>query len=123
MNAIGGTMLHLVLPSVASVAAGFAVKYLAKLAAKAHVDLTQQQQDALKQDVKDAILAVEEKATTAKSSSPAVKPYTSTDKLDTATAMVLEKHPEATHTAVQDLIHAQLPIVRQQFGSFSTMAR
>lgn len=108
LSSIGGGLVHLVLPSLATILASLAVSFVAKKASQAGVDLTQAQTDLLKTEVTHAVQAVEERATRAKA---AGNPMTPDAKRKEALAIVAAS-PNIVQGNIQQMIDTVLPEVR-----------
>lgn len=106
LSAIGGGLLHLVLPSLGTILAGLAVSFVQKKAAQAGIDLTQAQTNLLKTQVTNAVQAVEEIS----QKNPTT--ITGQEKHAMATSMVAAVAPTASPTQVDTLINAVLQDVR-----------
>lgn len=106
--------------AVATAGAGILVKGALSLASKWHVQLTQAEQDALRQQVQSEIREVEEWAIRQALAGTAP---TSAEKLDAAIGHVQEHRPDLTDDAAAALIHQELPIVRQQLGQPTAATR
>lgn len=113
------TALNVVVSIVATAAGTFAVALLMKLAKKAGLDITQQQQDILKADVVNAVQSVQEKAGRAIS---AGQPLSSQDKHALATEIVSAKQPGVPLAAISEMIDATLPEVRAKLETKPSVA-
>jgi hypothetical protein len=77
------------------------------------LELDEKQKAALKQAVRDAVVAVEEQARQT--------PMGGTMKRDLATELVMKERPNATPEEIRLQIHATLPEVREQIGTPASM--
>ena len=107
---IGAKLLSVVLPSLATIAATFAVSLVKRAAAKAGLDLSRAQEDAIRRKVQDAILQLEEAK---RRDTKAGKPVISSEAaLGDVTARLARALPDLPMDEITARIHAELPAVR-----------
>jgi len=110
LGALGSGLVELVLPSLATVISGFVIALLRKKAKQAGLDLTAQQEERLKQLVRDGIRKAEEVSTrSVKLGEPALAPV---DKQAVALDYVQNQLPDLDTNKVLEAIDVQLPRLR-----------
>lgn len=102
---IGAKLVSLVLPSLGTVIAGYAIAFLDRQLKKAGLDLSEAQEARIRQIIDDAIRGVEERAATQR--------MTSDQKLVTAIQDVQAKLPSLSGDEIVARIHQQLPDLRE----------
>lgn len=104
MGMLGGWLLHLVLPSIATVIAGYLTKILHTQAKKAGLDLTQAQDDAIKAKVLDIVVGIEERA--------AGGDVKKDGKHDEAVTKIESAFPQLSEVQIEDAIKQAVPKMR-----------
>jgi hypothetical protein len=115
LGTIGEGILKVVLPSLGTVIAGFLVLVLKRVAAKYGIEVTEKQEERLKQIVVDKIHATEESSRREPLSSPDKKTMTVTDAVAEATAD--PSIPNPTREKVSQLVDSELNKVRAGYLS------
>jgi len=101
---VGGQLIALALPILATIIAAQLVKLLQRQLKRIKIELTTEQEDRLKVVAHDAIMAVEEAARRS-AMSPAAKK-------DMAVNKVIAKLPHVAEEAAHEAVDAQLPVAR-----------
>ena len=105
---IGLQVLDLLLPSLATVLAGFLVAVASKYLKKLGIEVTDAQDARLRQLVRDGIMAAEEAAHR--------EPLTSKEKNAIAVNQVLTREPDIQLDTVKRVVDQVLPSVRVELG-------
>lgn len=98
-------LFRVALPALATGAAGLVVAVLQRQFKKLGIEITEDQQAAIRRIVRDAILAVEELARREPE-------MTSAEKVTAAEVLIVEKRPDLSPEKVRELIDAELPKAR-----------
>jgi len=109
LSTIGAQLLHTVLPSLATIIAGYIVALAAKQLKKLGIELTNAQDERLRQLVRDGILAAEEAA----HRNPKL---TSVEKNAIAVNQAAARSPETKLDTVKRVVDQVLPEVRVELG-------
>lgn len=108
LASVGAQLLQTVLPSLATVLAGFLVALAAKYLKKLGIEVTDAQDARLRQLVRDGIMAAEEAAHR--------DPLTSLEKNAIAVNQVIAREPELRIDTVKRVVDQVLPGVRVELG-------
>lgn len=104
----GDMLLQVVLPSLATIVGGMIVGLLNKQLKKANLELTEAQQERIKELIRDAIRATEEAARR--------QAMTSAEKRSKTVEAIARTVPELPTAEISTALDAQLPIVRKDIA-------
>lgn len=104
VDLVGGPLLQLVLPALATILSTMAIALLKKQLSRLNIKLDREQEDALRAAIRQVIVRIEEEARTA--------PADAGTKLDRA-VMAIQDRTNLTHGEAVALVHEELAVVRK----------